>query len=186
MNALIITQSDKAFLAVVQVLKLCGNYEIVKTQSLTQARALAGQRLFEVAVVCPDTRDSGWRELSAALSESGCGTVFVPPAGVDDSLLYLYDCGVQLVGKPVTRTALYGAIKSAAGAARRIAALIIENAALREKLETVRRVSKAKCLLIEGGMTEEEAHKEIERKAMENRCTRLEIANDIIDKETHE
>lgn len=182
MNALIITTSDKTFLAVTQVIKLCGNYGIVRTGGLTQARELAGRRRFDIAVICPETRDAGYREVAETLSASGCGTVFIPPSGIDDSIASLYDCGVQLVNKPITRGTLYGAIRSAAGFTRRLAELTRENARLKDKLETERRVSKAKCLLIERGMTEDEAHKEIERSAMEQRRTRLETASGIIEK----
>lgn len=42
-------------------------------------------------------------------------------------------------------------------------------------------VSRAKCLLISYcGMSEEDAHKYIERQAMDKRMSRLEIAQDIV------
>ena len=56
-----------------------------------------------------------------------------------------------------------------------------ENNKLRKKLEELRVVCQAKCLLVEYlHLTEEEAHKYIERQAMEDRKTRRAVAEDIM------
>ena len=53
---------------------------------------------------------------------------------------------------------------------------------LQEKLAQVRLVSRAKCCLIElGHMTEAEAHRYIEKKAMDTRRDRAEVAQEILD-----
>ena len=53
---------------------------------------------------------------------------------------------------------------------------------MQEKLAQVRLVSRAKCYLIElGRMTEAEAHRYIEKKAMDTRRDRAEVAQEILD-----
>lgn len=182
MNALIMAKSDKAFMTVVRVLKMCGNYGLVRTDNISQARVLVNEQRFGIAIICADSRDPAYTEIAETLSDTGCGTVLITSSGVDGDLLGLYDCGVQIVSPPLTTLALFGAVKTAKGITEKLLRLAEENAALKKKLETLKAVSKAKCILIEGGMTEEEAHKEIERSAMEQRKTRLEIACDIIER----
>ena len=54
--------------------------------------------------------------------------------------------------------------------------------ALQEKIAQVRLVSRAKCCLIEReGMTEADAHRLIEKRAMDTRRDRAEIAQEILD-----
>ena len=73
----------------------------------------------------------------------------------------------------------------AEGAARqyqeRIQALEEENRKLRQKLAEQTAVARAKCLLIEfAHMTEEQAHKYIEKQAMDSRLPKAEIASEIV------
>ncbi len=182
MNALIVAKSDKAFMNVVRVLKMCGNYGLVRTDNISQARVLVSERRFGMAIICADSRDPAYTQIAEALSNEGCGTVLVTSGAVDGDLLMLYDYGVQIVSPPITTLSLFGAIKTAKGITEKLLMLTAENVELKKKLETLKAVSKAKCILIESGMTEEEAHKEIERSAMEQRKTRFEIACEIIER----
>ena len=60
-------------------------------------------------------------------------------------------------------------------------ALIRENAGLRRKVLEAQAVGRAKCLLVERRkMTEQAAHRFIEKTAMDNRLTRYAVAKDII------
>ena len=57
----------------------------------------------------------------------------------------------------------------------------VSNDSLKEKIEEIRIVNRAKCLLIEQlKMTEPEAHRYIEREAMDSRRTRREVAQAIL------
>lgn len=56
-----------------------------------------------------------------------------------------------------------------------------ESAKLEKKLEDMKLVSRAKLLLITNlGISEESAHKYIEKEAMDSRLTRVEVAQTII------
>ena len=70
----------------------------------------------------------------------------------------------------------------AASCSRRLALLLEENARLADKLAQLRLVDRAKCLLIERrGMTEADAHRLIEKQAMDTRATRGEVATALIE-----
>ena len=62
------------------------------------------------------------------------------------------------------------------------AALRQENARLQDKISQIRLVSRAKCCLVEHAhLTEAEAHRRIEKLAMDTRRDRTEIAQEILD-----
>nr|WP_283242870.1 ANTAR domain-containing protein [Fumia xinanensis] len=75
----------------------------------------------------------------------------------------------------------YQAIKLISASRRRILGLKNENVRLQKKIEEIRLVDRAKCALIEYlGMTEAQAHRHIEKQAMDLRMTRREVAQGIL------
>ena len=93
-----------------------------------------------------------------------------------------HDLCVLLVCKPFSNTLFLQAIHMAAASNHRLQVLRQENARMQEKLQQVRLVSRAKCCLIaERGMSEAEAHRYIEKNAMDTRRDRAEIAQEILD-----
>ena len=71
----------------------------------------------------------------------------------------------------------------AEAAYRRLNGVKAENDKLKRMLGEIKLISRAKCVLVEKEfVTEEEAHKLIEKRAMETRKTRGEIAAEILKK----
>lgn len=69
----------------------------------------------------------------------------------------------------------------ATAAYHRLARLKKENSRLVQRLEDIRVITRAKCLLIEYlNMSELAAHKYIEKQAMDLRITKKEVANRIL------
>ena len=70
----------------------------------------------------------------------------------------------------------------AAASNHRLQLLRQENARMQEKIAQIRLVSRAKCCLVEHEhLTEAEAHRRIEKQAMDTRRDRTEIAQEILD-----
>ena len=89
--------------------------------------------------------------------------------------------GVLVLAKPFSGVAFRQAVHMAAASSRRLMMLQAENDKLHEKMMQLRLVSRAKCLLIEThGMTEAEAHRYIEKEAMNSRRTREQVAEEIL------
>ncbi len=94
------------------------------------------------------------------------------------------DYGVLTVPKPVERRNLYAAVKLVCATAARILNEEKKVAKLQEKLEETKLVSRAKiCLIEKYKMTEAEAHRFIEKDAMDSRRSKAQVAREIIDKE---
>ena len=92
------------------------------------------------------------------------------------------DAGVLVLTKPLERTGFLGAARLALATHHRIDALERENRKLRTRLDDLRLISRAKCVLIECcGMTEPEAHAYIEKRAMDTRQTRRDVARELLE-----
>lgn len=93
------------------------------------------------------------------------------------------DYGVFTVEKPISHAAFWLALKLTSAAFNRTQSFISENDRLKKSLTDIRLVNRAKCLLIEKlGLSEEAAHKELERQAMDHRVEKVELARRIIEK----
>ena len=91
------------------------------------------------------------------------------------------DYGVFVLTRPLARATFYQSIKLLHAAQKRIDRLLEENRRLREKIEELRIVERAKYVLIEHlGFSEEQAHRYIEKQAMDRRMTRRGIAEGIL------
>ena len=146
--------------------------------SAAEARRRMLESDFELIVVNSPLPDEFGHELCAdAVEKTDAGVIFLAKAAAAEQLLTpLSEEGVLLVTKPFSNTFFLQAIHMAAASNHRLLLL------RQEKLARVRLVSRAKCCLIElGHMTEAEAHRYIEKKAMDTRRDRAEVAQEILD-----
>ena len=91
------------------------------------------------------------------------------------------DDGILTLQKPNSRQNLYSAIKLLSALSARLRKMEKKNRTLQEKMADIRAVNRAKWLLIEKlGMSESEAHYYIEKRAMDERVPRRELAENII------
>ena len=82
---------------------------------------------------------------------------------------------------PVSKALFLQAVKLSMAAQRRMRGLQHENDRLQQKIQEIRLVDRAKCLLIEHeNMAEGQAHRYIEKQAMDQRKTRGEVARDVL------
>ena len=91
------------------------------------------------------------------------------------------DYGVFLMQKPTSATLVTQAIQFMVSAREKLRGLTKKTVTIEEKMEEIRIVNRAKWLLIENlKMTEPDAHRYIEKQAMDTCISKREIAEDII------
>lgn len=89
--------------------------------------------------------------------------------------------GVFTFSKPVSRQAVFQALDWLASARERLRKLEKKTVSIEEKMEEIRIVNRAKWLLIEVlKMTEADAHRYIEKQAMDRCISKRAVAEDII------
>ena len=139
---------------------------------------------FDLIVVNAPLPDEFGHELCMdAVASTDAGVVFLVKAAQAEQLLApLNEQGVLLLSKPFSNTLFVQAMHMAAASNHRLQLLRQENARMQEKIAQVRLVSHAKCCLVEREqMNEDAAHRYIEKRAMDTRRSRAEIAQEILD-----
>ena len=73
-------------------------------------------------------------------------------------------------------------MKFVSAARKRMLGIRSENLKLHKKLEEIRTINRAKCSLMQYlGFTEQQAHKYLEKQAMDKRYTKIEVAQKVIE-----
>ena len=144
-----------------------------------EARRQMDAKDFEVIVINTPLPDEFGHEL---------GTDAVTKTATADQIAdKLQEFGVLVLGKPFTGAQFRQAVQLAASNYKRLAVLRAENAKLLDKIAQLRLVDRAKCYLIEKKhYTETEAHRLIEKMAMDSRRPRGEIAQEILEEDDEE
>lgn len=145
-------------------------------------RALAGQP-FDLVLVNAPLPDEFGHDLCLSAAQATAAGVLMLVRGeqADEVSARVESSGVLVVPKPLNRAFLYQAIRLVEASRQRLLSLRRETETLKNRIEEIRLVDRAKCALIQYlGMTEPQAHRHIEKEAMDRRVTRGRIAEDIL------
>ena len=89
--------------------------------------------------------------------------------------------GVFVITKPINKSGFFDALRLVAAARKRLFGLTDENLRLRARIEELRLIDRAKCTLISVlNISEKEAHRTIEKQAMDLRLTKKQVAEHIL------
>ncbi len=148
-----------------------------------EARRLFSQQEYGLIVINSPLKDEFGHELAIGFAEDSTAGILmlVKNELAEEVTARVEDFGIVVVSKPVNRLYLHQAWKLVQASRRRMTGLQNENVKLRQKMEEIRVVDRAKCTLIQYlKLTEPEAHRYIEKQAMDLRKTRFEIAQEIL------
>lgn len=158
-------------------------YPVSITQNAENARRLLSQSCYDLVIIDTPLPSESGIELALDTAESSYSAVILATNAerFDETRYRVEEAGVMTVIKPFQKDQIDSALALCMAAHNRIMALERENARLRTKLEEIRLVNRAKWILCEDlGMDEPTAHRYIEKKAMDNRITRLSVAKQIL------
>ena len=153
--------------------------------SAGEARRLAAQESWPLVVITAPLPDETGLELAMELTATTLSAVVLLVRTELMSMVYTpaTEAGVLVVGKPVIPQILQQSVQLAAATHSRLVTLKHENEQLHRKLDEIRLVDRAKCLLIEHRhLSEAEAHRAIEKQAMDQRLPRARVAQLILDR----
>ena len=182
-RTLLISGSEKGLDAIINFLKGCGYAAVSVVSSGDEARRMLQQDTFSLIVLNTPLKDEFGYQLSLQLTQNTCsGVVMLCKADMAEEMANkTISYGVLVVAKPLNRAALLQAIRMGKAMHGRMMHMKAENDKLQKKLEELRCVSRAKCILIEREQyAEEQAHRYIEKLAMDTRRNRREVAMEIL------
>lgn len=141
------------------------------------------ERRYDIVIInTPLPDDYGTRLAIDLSSEIGLGVMlFVKSENFSEVYDQVTDYGVLTVSKPASGQIVLQSMLLLCATRERLRRMEKKTASIEEKMEEIRIVNRAKWVLIgELKMTESEAHRFIERQAMNNCVSKKTIAEDII------
>lgn len=150
-----------------------------------EARRVFAEGEWDVVIINTPLGDESGLELAMELAHhSSSGILLLVRADAAEAVaMRLRDDGVLVIPKPVVKPLFDQALGFAMAMRSRLLCIHAEQLRLEKKLSELRMISRAKCLLIERkGMTEDQAHRYLEKLAMDSRKTRLAVAQEILDR----
>ena len=161
---LIISGSKNSLPVLMELFKQTDYSQIESTHDSFEARRLLSMSFDLVLINAPLQNESG-------IKSESC----------DEIAQRVEASGVLVVPKPLNRVLFYQALHLINASRRQFMRLKSENERLQEKIAEIRLVDRAKCALIQyADMTEPQAHRYIEKQAMDLRRTRGDIAQSIL------
>lgn len=165
-----------------RLLKENGFSQVEAASSGGEARRLLLAGDWDLLLIAAPLPDEFGHDLATDAAEQGLPVLLSVKAELwEEASARVGPAGVVALGRPFSRAVFAQAVGMLRAAQAQVGKLREENKKLRQKLEELRAVSRAKCLLVEYlHLDEEGAHKYIERAAMEERKTRRAVAEEII------
>lgn len=139
--------------------------------------------LFDVVIISTPLADEFGLDLAAELrSRTRAALIVLTKSEIADEVQNkIKFTGAFVIGRPCGKSALLQAIRFADVAGESLKRLEEENEQLERQLEDVRVISRAKvCLMQYLSLTEEQAHRHIQKQAMDMRRTQRAVAEDIL------
>ena len=182
-SVLVVSSAEKFVKPMLEMLPEKMFDPIMTATDATQARRKLLENDFDIVIVNSPLKDEfGTRLALDICSKSSAGVLlFVKAEHYADITAKVMPYGVLTISKPTSSSMIAQSVQMLCSTRERLRIMEKKNASVEEKIEEIRIVNRAKCLLIEQlKMTESEAHRYIEKQAMYRCVTRRVIAENII------
>ena len=182
-SALIVTHTEKSTAFFTEILNQDSCERIVAIRSSSEARRLLLEQDFDLVIINAPLQDESGESLSRHIASKGISQVIlvVKSEYYDEVSEATENEGVLVIAKPLNRSIFWTVLKLAKSAQNRLKRMQAESKKLQQKIEDIRLVDRAKCILISHlSITEQEAHRFIEKRAMDLRTTRKLIAEEVL------
>jgi len=182
-NALVVSGIEKSIAIFTEMLNAASINQIVAIKSAGEARRLFLERDFDLVIINAPLSDETGEDLSRHIASKSVSQVMLVVRNeyFDAVSAACEDVGVLTIPKPLNRAVFWSALKLAGSVQNRLKRIQDENSKLKQKIEDIRIIDRAKCLLISHlNMSEQEAHRYIEKQAMDMRSRKRAVAEGIL------
>lgn len=182
-SVLIASANQKTCQQVAELLPKNKFSPLCSVATVGEAKRLLVDRTFHIVIVNTPLPDDFGVQFAIELAEKqNCGILLFVKAEIQDAISQqVEDYGILTLPKPVGKQMVFQSVKLLAVMQQKIRALETKASTLQSRMEDIRVINRAKLLLIEHlKMSEPEAHRYIEKRAMDTCVKRRKIAEDII------
>ncbi len=182
-SILLVSSSDKFNSSLLPLLSENRYSPVTVASDVTTARRFLAEHRFDIVIInSPLTDDFGTRLALDICENSATGVMLLVKAEhYPDINSRVSPFGVFTVSKPTTTQMINQSLLLLCATRERLRRMEQKAASIEEKMEEIRIVNRAKWLLIEQlKMTEGEAHRYIEKQAMDRCISKRSVAESII------
>jgi response regulator NasT len=182
-SALVVSHAEKSLDFFLDILNSAQVGHIVGISSCGEARRLLLERDFDLVLINAPLKDETGEKFSRHVATKGMTQVILIVAAEFYNAVSAQceNDGILTMAKPINKTVLWSAIKLAKAAHNKIMRMHSENNKLKQKIEDLRIIDRAKCILISHmKMSENEAHRYVEKQAMDMRMSKRAVAEGIL------
>lgn len=155
---------------------------LVPVKTAGEVRRLTMDRSVDLVILNAPLKDEFGVQLAQDLAENNLGVLLLTGSDVSEQVSYRVEqSGVITLAKPTTKQSLYITLRALTALRSKLLQMEQKTKALQQKVADIHTVNHAKWLLIQhDNMTENDAHRFIEKQAMDMRLSRREVAESII------
>ena len=155
-------------------------FDVILAEDFNEARRLCTERVFNIVIV--DFADGEGTDFAVDISSCTSTILLLAPTQFFDQLSYRVEpYGILTITSPFDQFYFYNMIKIAIAVQYKVQVLSSQTIKLKEKMEEIRIVNRAKMLLMQNKeMSEQEAHRFHEKQAMDRSMKRIAVADEII------
>lgn len=178
-RVLLIAKDNKIFSSI-KMLLVPPLFAVTECNDYNLARRTIIDNTFDVIIV--DCGDGEGTDLAIDISENSATVLLLSPTHLFDQISYRVESfGVLTLTKPFDQFYFYNMMKIAMAVNAKVQRLTFQTIRLKEKMEEIRVVNRAKMLLMtHQHMSEEEAHRYLEKTAMDRCVKRTVLAEEIV------
>ncbi len=180
---LLVSASEKFRETALSLLPPTDYWPVASAASAGAARRAMLETPYDLVLIHAPLHDEFGSRLAADVCRSsGAGALLLVKRELyDDVYAKVMEDGVMVLPTPASTQTVSQTLRIMCAARERLRRMEEKQATVEEKIEEIRLVNRAKWLLIEQlQMTEADAHRYIEKQAMDLRISRKEVAENII------
>jgi len=182
-NVLIVSCAEKSADLFTGMLHEITVNQITMVKTAGEARQLLMEQDFDLVIINTPLEDESGESLSRHIVSKSRSQVILAVEKEDfDAVSAVCEGdGILTIANPVNKAIFRSALSLARSTGNRIKRIQSENIQLKQKIEDIRVIDRAKCLLISYlNLTEQEAHRFIEKQAMDLRSSKRAIAEGVL------
>lgn len=178
-HSVLLVSKDSKILATISAMLVPPIFEVTISTDFNEARRMAKERSYNIILV--DSGDGFETDFAIDVSDSSSTILLmVPPEHFDQTSYQVEGYGILTITKPFDAFYFYNMMKISIAVQYKIQVLTSQTVKLKEKMEEIRLVNRAKMLLMQNlNMSESDAHRYIEKEAM-NRCLKRTVLSEEI------
>ena len=179
-HSVLLVSKDSKIISQISAFLMPPLFELTTTSDFNEARRLSTERSFNIIIA--DSGEGYDTDFAENVSDSYSTVLLLVPNEHFDEISYRVEgFGILTVTKPFEPFYFYNIMKIAIAVQYKMQTLSSQTTKLKNKMEEIRQVNRAKLLLMEHlKMTEAEAHRYLEKEAMDRGLKRINLAEQVI------